>query len=119
VLQFAERYAEDSEPPNLSEKMIMAVLYIVENPHVTTEFYDKVRARLQDEEAPRGGIFHVAAKTEDGGLMVVEVWESEADRAQWAQKLDKAIAELGGPKRPQAKVYEVHKMRTAEAMTRT
>jgi hypothetical protein len=97
----------------------MAVLYIVENPEVTTEFYDKVRARLQDEEAPHGGIFHVAAKTEDGGLMVVEVWESEADRAQWAQKLDKAIAELGGPKRPQPKVYEVHKMRTAEAMTRT
>jgi hypothetical protein len=99
----------------------MAVLYIVENPQATTEFYDKVRARLQDEEVPRGGLFHVAAKTEDGGLLVVEVWESEADRDQWAQKVDKAIEELSGPKRPQPTIAQVHNIRTptAEAMTRT
>jgi hypothetical protein len=99
----------------------MAVLYIVENPQATTEFYDKVRARLQDEEAPQGGLFHVAAKTEGGGLLVVEVWESEADRERWAQKVDKAIEELGGPKRSQPRISQVHNIRTAtaEAMTRT
>jgi heme-degrading monooxygenase HmoA len=97
----------------------MAVLYIVENPGATTEFYDKVRARLKDEEAPRGGLFHVAAKTEDGGLLVLEVWESEADREQWSQKVDKAIEEIGGPKRPQPRILEVHSIRTAEAMTAT
>jgi hypothetical protein len=105
--------------PNSFEEKTMAVLYIVENPQVTTEFYDKVRARLNDEEAPRGGLFHAAAKREDGGLLVVEVWESEADRDQWAQKVDKAIEELGGPKRPQPTICEVHNMRSAEAMTPT
>jgi hypothetical protein len=97
----------------------MAVLYIVENPQATTELYDKVRDRLKDEEAPHGGLFHVAAKREGGGLLVVEVWESEADRERWAQKVDKAIEELGGPKRSQPRVCEVHSIRTAEAMTRT
>lgn len=97
----------------------MAVLYIVENPQTTTEFYDKVRARLKDEGAPRGGIFHVAAKREGGGLLVVEVWESEHDREQWGQKVDKAIAELGGPKRPKPTKHQVHNLLTPEMMSRT
>ncbi len=97
----------------------MAVLYIVENPQATTKLYDEVRARLKNEGPAPGGIFHVAAKTEGGGLMVVEVWETEAAREQWAQKVDKAIQELGGPKRPQPRKCEVHNILTAETMSRT
>lgn len=97
----------------------MPVLYILENPQATTKVYDEVRARLKNEGPPTGGIFHVAAKTEGGGLLVVEVWESEAAREQWAQKVDKAIQELGGPKRPQPKKYEVHNILTPETMSRT
>ena len=97
----------------------MAVLYIVENPQVTTDFYDKVRARLQDEGPPQGWRFHVAAKGDGGALMVVEVWESEADREAWGKKLDKAIEELGGPKRPQPRKYQVHNMLLPEATSRT
>lgn len=96
----------------------MAVLYITENPQMTTESYDKVRARLKDEGVPRGGQLHVAAKKEGGGLLVVEVWESEAAREQWAAKVDKVFAELGIPKRPQPRKGEVHNMMTPEAMAR-
>jgi len=53
-----------------------------------------------------------------GGLLVVEVWESEAARDQWAQKVDKAIQELGGPNRPQPRKCEVHNVLTAETMSR-
>ena len=97
----------------------MALLYLVESPQATTKLYDEVRARLKNEEPPPGGIFHVAAQTEGGGLLVVEVWESEAAREQWAQKVDKAIQELGGPKRPQPRKFEVHNILTAEMMSRT
>jgi heme-degrading monooxygenase HmoA len=97
----------------------VAVLYIVENPGVTTEFYDKVRDRLKDQGVPRGGVFHVAAKREGGGIVVVEVWESEAAREQWSQQVDKAIAELGGQKRPPPKKYLVHNLISAETVART
>lgn len=98
----------------------MALLYVVENPQATLELYDKVRARLKDEGMAHGSVLHVAAKREGGGLLVMEVWESEAARNQWSEKVDKIIAELGGPKRPQPQKYEVHNIRTTpEAMSRT
>jgi hypothetical protein len=97
----------------------MAVLYIVENPQVTTEFYDKVRARLKDEGVPPGAIFHVAAKRDGGGVLVVEVWETDAAREKWGEKVDKAIVELGGTKRPQPRKAEVHNILTAQAMSPT
>lgn len=96
----------------------MAVLYIVENPQVTTDFYDKVRDRLRDEGFPSGAVLHVAAKRDGGGIVVVEVWESEAARDQWSEKVDKAIAELGGPKRPAPRKHEVHNILTAETASR-
>jgi hypothetical protein len=98
---------------------MMAVLYIVEAPQATTELYDRVRARLKGEGPAPGGLFHVAAQREGGGLLVVEVWESEAARDQWAPKIDKAIQELGGPKRPEPRKFKVHNIVTADAMSRT
>ena len=97
----------------------MAVLYITENPQASTELYDKVRDRLKDEPMPSGSVFHVAAKREGGGLMVIEVWDSEAARNQWSPTVDKAIAELGGPKRNEPKKYEVHNIITRETVSRT
>ena len=96
----------------------MAVLYVTENPQMTTELYDKVRARLRSEGGPRGGQFHVAAKQDGGGLLVVEVWDSEASREQWSKTVDSVFAELGIPKRPQPRKGEVHNMMTPEDMAR-
>jgi hypothetical protein len=79
----------------------------------------RFRARLKNVGPEPGGILHVAAKTESGGLLVVEVWESEAAREQWARNVDKAIQELGGPKRPQPRKCEVHNILTAETMSHT
>ena len=96
----------------------MAVLYITENPQASTEIYDKVRDRLKDEPIPSGALFHVAAKREGGGLLVVELWESEAARNQWSPKVEKAIADVGGPKRPEPRKLEVHNIIIQEAMSR-
>lgn len=95
----------------------MAVLYIVEAPQANTELYDRVRARLKDEGVPAGAVLHVAAERDGGGLLVVEVWESEAARDRWSPKVDKAIQDLGGPKRPEPRKFKVHNMLTADAMS--
>lgn len=97
----------------------MAVLYIVDNPSASTELYDKVRARLKDEGQPSGALYHIAAKREGGGLIVVEVWESEEARERWSPKVDKAISELGGPARPKPQKYQIHNILSAETMSRT
>lgn len=97
----------------------MAVLYIVESPQATTELYDKVRARLKDEMPQPGALFHVAARGEGGGLVVVEVWESEAARDAFAPKLDRTIQELGGPRRPEPRKLQVHNIAGAESVSRT
>ena len=89
----------------------MATLYIFDAPLASTQLYDKVRDRLPSE-APEGALFHAACTREGGGLLVVEVWESEEAQAKWSQILDRAIADAGGPPRTKPQKHAVHNMRS-------
>lgn len=58
----------------------MAIAMIMEAPGMTTELYDSVMEHLEWDELdlPSGFISHYACTTDDG-MLVVDVWESQAD----------------------------------------
>jgi hypothetical protein len=84
------------------------VAMMVENPNVTQEIYDKVRAHLGLEE-PAGGIFHAAGQGPNG-WRVIELWESEEDAFRFLQERLKpawdAVGVTGPP--PQPQFWPVH-----------
>jgi hypothetical protein len=62
----------------------MPVAMMMENPNVTKESYDKVRAHI-GLETPAGGIFHAAGEGPNG-WRVIEIWESEQDAQRFLQE---------------------------------
>ena len=69
--------------------------------------YERVTASLVDPP-PSGLLVHVAGPT-DEGVRIIDVWESEADWERFrAERLDPAIAALGGPARPEPTFRDVH-----------
>ena len=72
----------------------------VEDVAASWEQYESYRA-LTVEPSPGGLIVHVAGPT-DEGIRIICVWESEEAWLRFkADRLDPAIAALGGPARPQ------------------
>ena len=70
------------------------------------EQYEHVTAQLI-EPAPEGLILHVAGPT-DEGFRIIAVWESEhAWRRFQAERVQPAIAALGGPHRPEPTFRDV------------
>jgi hypothetical protein len=55
----------------------MPVALLFENPKVTKEQYDAVRAQLGAADFPDACILHLAGPNPAGGWRVFEVWESE------------------------------------------
>jgi hypothetical protein len=71
------------------------------------ENYERGAARLS-EPAPAGLIVHLAGPT-DEGFRVIAVWESEAAwQAFRAERLQPAIAALGGPSQPEPTFRDLH-----------
>jgi hypothetical protein len=90
----------------------MPVAMLVEFPGSTLQQYDKVMQILQlGDKPPTGSFFHSAGQTE-GGLRVVDVWESQQAFDKFVQdKLGKALQEAG-LKPPKVTAWPVHNMLT-------
>src|SRR5262249_35233554 len=90
----------------------MAVMMIGALPGVTTSQYDQVNEKLGNHargDEPDGLIQHVAGET-DGGLLVVDVWESpEQFERFFAEGAAQALAEAGAPP-VEPRIYPIHKM---------
>jgi heme-degrading monooxygenase HmoA len=97
----------------------MAVLYIYESPDATLDVYDRVSEQIRTQGVPPGALSHVACPRDGGGLVVVEVWETEEAHDRFAAALEQRIAEAGGPQRPRPRKLPVHHMMTAEKTTTT
>jgi hypothetical protein len=70
------------------------------------EQYERVSAAMVDP-APAGLILHVAGPT-DEGFRTIEVWESlEAWEQFRVDRLEPAIAALGGPFRPESRFRDL------------
>ena len=77
----------------------------------TLEQYDQVMEKMGLENggtAPQGALFHWAAAT-DGGLRVVDVWESREAFDQFAEeKIGPFTAEVGITSPPTMTFHDVH-----------
>jgi hypothetical protein len=88
----------------------MAILMIMDLEGATTEQYDALNDAIQVDEnnLPQGLIQHAAGPTDEGGLLIVDVWESEEDLGRFfEEKVGPAMAQLKLPA-GQPRVHEVH-----------
>jgi hypothetical protein len=88
----------------------MAWAFVRDDPEATLELYDKVEAELGDE-APAGLIIHVAGEGPEGGLRVIDVWESkEAYQRFRDERLLPAIERVTGsrPDSPERSTEELN-----------
>ena len=89
----------------------MAVLMLLEWEGTTTDQYDAVNRAMGvtgDGDAPDGLVSHAIAVTDDGSLMVADVWESpEALQTFVEQRLSGALREVGIPE-AHPRVLPVH-----------
>jgi hypothetical protein len=71
------------------------------------EQYERVAAGLS-EPPPPGLILHLAGPT-DEGFRIIDIWENkQAWQAFRADRLQPAVAALGGPARPEPTFRELH-----------
>jgi hypothetical protein len=79
---------------------------------ITLEDYDKLNAEIGDD--PPGLILHTASRA-DGGVRIVDIWQSEADYRRFEQEqLMPAMGRLGWPAPetpPPTQEFEVHNLR--------
>lgn len=85
------------------------ICHIYDVPGATREQYDQVNFKMGDE-VPEGVHVHIAGMT-DGGLKVIEVWDSEEhiDRYMDEGGLGEAMEEAQIPE-PTITQFEVHNL---------
>lgn len=94
----------------------MPVASLVDNPHGSQEFYEKVREQM-GLNAPAGGILHIAGPSPTGGWRVIELWESEEDAMRfYNERLGPALDAVGLPRPPAPpQFWPVHNYMTEPA----
>jgi hypothetical protein len=87
----------------------MPVMMMMQWSGVTREQYDAVRKIVNFEgDAPKGGLFHVAAFTENG-LQVTDVWERAEDfQAFVEQRLMPGVQQAGIQGEPRVEILPAH-----------
>lgn len=89
----------------------MAVLAIMRPNNMTRENYDALRPIVQWEtDYPNGAIYHTCAYDPNGGLRVVDVWESKEKLEEFFKtRLSPAVQKLGFGL-PEMDFYEVYNL---------
>ncbi len=90
----------------------MAIVASFNIPGMTADQYDRVAQELEAKgaEAPEGRIFHVAAPT-DTGWLVVDVWESEEHFGRFGETLIPVLMAAGVTPAP-PEIHPVHHIMT-------
>jgi len=88
----------------------MAIVMMLEVPGGTIEQYEQANEIMGihgDENAPDGLLGHVAAKTEDG-VLIVDVWESQEHLDTFfRERLGDALHQAGVPD-AKPRIYPIH-----------
>ena len=84
---------------------------------VTPEQYDELRPLAQwENDYPEGAIFHVAYFT-DGGINVIDVWDSPQQFDHFMEtRLGPAIAQVGVAGQPDVQWYPAHAVFNPQAL---
>jgi hypothetical protein len=73
----------------------MAICRFIET-GATPDQYEQIRAKLGvGETPPPGAALHIAAKTDDGKIRIVEVWDSKEQAEAFGEKVRAARVEAG------------------------
>lgn len=89
----------------------MAVCLQVTLPSATLEQYDAVMEHLDWDANPAPGALAHVAGAADGGLTVIDVWESREDFDRFfASRLQDAMAAAGMRAEPQIREFPVHRL---------
>jgi hypothetical protein len=90
----------------------MAVLMILELDGATTDDYDKINEAMgiDQDNLPDGLVSHAVGPTEDGGgLLIVDVWETEEQLEHFVQnRVGPAMAKAGVESQAEPRVHPVH-----------
>jgi quinol monooxygenase YgiN len=86
---------------------------VITNLQSGAEEYDQITAKINPEENPADGmVVHTAGLRQDGGMRIVDVWESEqAYNTFREQRLMPAVKEVLGEipaEPPDTEIYELH-----------
>jgi hypothetical protein len=76
---------------------------------ITPDQYDQMRKLVDwDNDVPQGAVHHVAWFT-DGGVNVIDLWESADDFNRFVeQRLMPSVAEAGVEGEPNIELHEAH-----------
>jgi quinol monooxygenase YgiN len=89
----------------------MAILMILELDGVKPDDYEAVMDAMgvDEDNLPQGLVSHAAGPTDDGGFLVVDVWESaEALDSFFTEHAGPAMAQAGIESSAQPQVHQVH-----------
>ncbi|HTM44816.1 MAG TPA: hypothetical protein VL137_07670 [Polyangiaceae bacterium] len=92
----------------------MAIGFIMQFENMSTDKYDAIAKELgyklhSNGGYPLGVLSHAVGKTQGGGLVVVDVWDSEKDFGAFLEgQLKPAFAKVGGISEPKVTTFEVH-----------
>ena len=82
----------------------MAIVMIMDFP-ATAAQYDQVNAAMGAVDDPPAGLILHAASEREGGMRVVDVWESQEDFDRFREeRLNPAVSEVMGPQAAEAPV---------------
>jgi len=88
----------------------MAIMMILELDDATTDDYDAVNEAMGIDEnnLPQGLISHAAGPMDGGGLLLVDVWESEDDLNRFFSEQAGPALEQVGVSAKQPDIHQVH-----------
>ena len=89
----------------------MSVLMILELEGATTDDYDAVNDAMGIHEGalPQGLISHAVGPTDEGGLLIVDVWDNAADMERFVQeRVGPAMQQVGIEPQAPPRVHPVH-----------
>jgi len=85
----------------------MPIMAIYRSPDVDRETFNRYRVEAPIEPAPSGAIFHQVAFSE-GGMLAIDIWESEAEMKAFSEeRVYPALEKLGIPLAP-PELLQVH-----------
>ncbi|MFE6227929.1 MULTISPECIES: hypothetical protein [unclassified Streptomyces] len=87
----------------------MAILVHAVLGGVTTDQYDTLSARLQEEPGIFDGCLAHACVATDSGLEIFDMWESEAKMEAFAERMMPIATSLGWPEQPRPRMAEIHR----------
>lgn len=88
----------------------MAIMMILELDDATTDDYDALNEAIgiDDDNLPQGLIAHAAGPSDEGGLLIVDVWESAEDLDRFFEEHAGPAMEKVGVSPGQPRVHQVH-----------